>query len=437
MNKLIRLLLVFGLLLSNSVPGLAFEGYVTSGPFAGVGKEPVTLRILGYTSEPNQTAQKALIAEFQAKFPNIRIVEERVPASELPNKQIFAVASGDPPDVMYVDGPHIKFWAYNDVLLPLDDFYTEEELADFFPEQLEEMSYQGRLYSPPERESSEALFYNVDMLRDTGIQPPRDLPDAWTWYEALEAFKKVTHDTTGDGVPDIYGFIASRDVGYPYPVLPFARSNGEKGSPTYLAISPDMSTVKGYLDTPEAIEGLQFYQDLFQKWKVSPVVPIPEAFETGAGAFYQSTDFTAGLLDLRYPDINWSITPMPYFKTPITHRGSMSWTVLKATKHPKEAAFFVKWMTDPEQAYKFWQISQQLPARKSVYERIAAYQEFPRDIFYKELLHWGQPRPQTPAFKVMEDILKTHLTNIAQGANVAEQMRRAVQLIDAELAQYR
>jgi fructooligosaccharide transport system substrate-binding protein len=411
-----------------------FAGYITEGPFAGVGREPVTLRVLGYQTVPNMPAQQALIEEFQRLYPNIRIVEERVPNTELARKQMVSVASGNPPDIMYVDGPHVKFWAFNEVLMPLNDYFTDEEMADFFAAQIEEMSYKGNFYSPPERESAEALFYNVAMIEAAGIAPPRDLEDAWTWEEALEAFKKTTIDENGDGIPEIYGLI--RSPGFPYATMAMSRSAGELGSPTYMAISEDASTVSGYLDTPEALAAYQFHQDLFQKWLVSPAVTIPEAFETGRGAFFQTTDFTAGRLELNYPDIEWAVTPLPYFVTPFAHRGSMSWTVIGQTQHPKEAAFFVKWMTDTEQAYKFWEISQQLPARKSVFERIPHYQEFPRDIYYKQLLEWAQPRPQTPGFRLMDEVLATAFTDIAQGADVEQTMSLAVRLINSELRKY-
>ena len=42
-----------------------------------------------------------------------------------------AITSNDLPDILYVDGPNVSIYAANEVTLPLDDFFPEEEWADF------------------------------------------------------------------------------------------------------------------------------------------------------------------------------------------------------------------------------------------------------------------------------------------------------------------
>ena len=42
-----------------------------------------------------------------------------------------AITSNDLPDILYVDGPNVSIYAANEVTLPLDDFFSEEEWSDF------------------------------------------------------------------------------------------------------------------------------------------------------------------------------------------------------------------------------------------------------------------------------------------------------------------
>ena len=294
---------------------------VTVAATVALAEEKITLRALLYTTQPPASLHDALIEKFQQENPNIEIVVRRVPFGELYRQTIISVASDDPPDVIYVDGPMVASLAYNKILLPLDDYFTEEEMQDFLPASVEEGSYEGKFYAVPERQSAIVLFYNKDYTDAAGIYPPQTLEEAWTWPEFLEVLKKVTkRDDTGN--VEIWGLtqVSKHTL---YSDLTIVRSAGEsRESPTFKAISDDGTTVSGYLDTPEAKMALQFLQDLHQKYQVTPVEQMPDMFENGMSVFHMSPGHTAGRLTSEFPDLNWGVTPLPYFNTPITHTGS-------------------------------------------------------------------------------------------------------------------
>ena len=97
--------------------------------------------------------------------------------------------------------------------------------------------------------------------------------------EALAAWEDTTIDSNGDGVPEVWGVRWGQGTwtgDYEHGI--FRRSNGAVGSPTYAGMGEDGLTFRGYLDTPEAVAAMQFYQDLHLVSKVTPVEPITRDF---------------------------------------------------------------------------------------------------------------------------------------------------------------
>ena len=57
-------------------------------------------------------------------------------------------------------------------------------------------------------EATYPLAFNVQLLKDAGLEDPRDLWERgeWTWDKFIEYCQKLTQDTDGDGAVDQYGF---------------------------------------------------------------------------------------------------------------------------------------------------------------------------------------------------------------------------------------
>ena len=89
-----------------------------------------------------------------------------------------AITSNDLPDILYVDGPNVSIYAANEVTLPLDSFFTQEEWEDFFDSSKQQNTYGGNIYAVGATESSVALYYNKDMLDAAGISVPEKKEDA-------------------------------------------------------------------------------------------------------------------------------------------------------------------------------------------------------------------------------------------------------------------
>jgi fructooligosaccharide transport system substrate-binding protein len=404
----------------------------TAAPAAPSGAK-AELRFLTITGEPMAGIHTELIDRFQKANPNIGIRFEQVPFAELGRKITTEAAGGNPPDVIWADGPEIKHLAYNNVIMPLEPWlYTKEELSDFVPSSIDEGSFNGTVHAIGRRQSCLAVWYNVDIMEKAGIKPPSTLDQGWTFTQWRDAWKEVTRPNG-----ELWGVVGRAIVGgSTYEGMSFIRSAGEKGSPTYQSMSPDGKTVKGYLDTPEALAAFQFWQELFTKDQVTPQAFVPEAFETGKAASVLYPEALKPVLDSKYPNIKYAVSPLPYFKTGFSHTGSFMYVITNKTKYKDEAGAFVKFISNEENSRHWFEKDLQLPVRKSVLSSAKVYESLPSKLFMETLLNWGQPRPQTPAFREYDQLLVAMLNDIAKGAPVDDMVRGTVPKIDAALAKY-
>lgn len=404
-------------------------------------REPVTLRFYQWAGEPHESTHQEVINAFMEEYPWITVQTEAVPFQEFFSGITAQAAAGNLPDVLAGDMPETQHLAYNGLIQPLTpDVFTEEELEDFVPSMIQEVTWNGQLYGVTVRTSANALFYNADMLADAGLEAPVQLDEAWTMDEAREVWNTLTVRESPDAPPEVFGVIGRRGEPFclsSYHGIGYIRSAGEPGSPTYAGISEDGLSVDGYLNTPEALAAMQFCQELHQVDRVAPLETVPNGFETGLAATYEHPEALIPVLESTYPDINYGITPLPYFETGFSHTGSFAYFITRDTEHFEEAAMLVRWLVNEENSMLAFEQSEQLPVRKSIYEQITDYQDYPRRIFLDTLNEWGQPRPVTPGFREYSQAVGTMLSDIMLGAPVEERVEQAVQEIDNALSAYR
>jgi ABC-type glycerol-3-phosphate transport system substrate-binding protein len=405
---------------------------------------PVTLRFLATDTAEEVNAWKEILVEFQkiegGKWSHVDIQFETVPFAELFPKIESSVAAGASWDLLQADGPDMKHYGFNRVILPLGEFLTDEELKQWFPQSIEEGTFRGQLYGPPMMQSCSLMMYNKDMTDAAGISPPQALADAWTMDEAMEAWVKTTVDEDGDGVADQWGVRWGQGVwtgDYEHGI--FHRSNGEKGSPAYKGMGDDGVTFVGFLDSPEAVEAYQFYQDMHQKQKVTPVEAINQIFESRLAAFMVTPDNRIGALNNIHGEgnFNWGVTGIPYFKTPVCHTGSWHYGISPNTEHFDEALAYAKFASSDAGARIYYKHVRQLPANVGLFNELPEYGADGRQRIWLDAMNeFGIPRIQTPGYTEYQQMFAEAAINISQGADPQEQLSAAAGRIEGLLAKY-
>jgi multiple sugar transport system substrate-binding protein len=232
--------------------------------------EEVTLTFAATSATGNVLeARNRTLGKFSDLFPHITVEREELPHSQFWVKIPVEIAAGNAPDVITL--PYLEqavTFAAKGMLAPLDSYIKGEnglDLANWYPEVLELGAYGGKQMVLPQMMMLTGLGYNKDMFDAAGVSYPTD---DWTWNDLLAAAKKLTLDVNGNNAESkqfdderieqwgIYTWWWNSD---------FDLYLWTFGGDWLNAAGTDC-----LLDSPQAIEAIQFYGELTQKHHVAP-----------------------------------------------------------------------------------------------------------------------------------------------------------------------
>ncbi|MCM8766336.1 MAG: sugar ABC transporter substrate-binding protein [Candidatus Omnitrophica bacterium] len=322
---------------------LIFFGFFLSGCGKKLSKDNLPVIKVAFWGTPEEVEIiQSIIEPWQKEHPEIKVELEHTPFAGYVNKILTRVAGGAPPDVICVEANlFVSLWSKG-IFLNLNPFLEKEEdfsVTDFFPEVVGRFTVEGKIYGIPRDTAPFAcIYYNKKLFDAKGVSYPTD---EWTWQDLLEKAKALT-EYDKEGRPICYGF-------YGWAWQNFVYSNGG-------ALVDNVEKPRRcLLDTPESIEGLEFYVDLIHKYRVSPTpnalinlgMGVQMMFMTGRLAMFSSGIWETPILR-KAKDFDWDVVMFP--KGPKGIRafgtGGSAYGILKTTKYPEEAWKVVKALTD-------------------------------------------------------------------------------------------
>jgi ABC-type glycerol-3-phosphate transport system substrate-binding protein len=393
--------------------------------------EPVTLKVRFVArGEPHRQGIVLTLERFKRTHPHVRVDLTEIPFDQYLQALGVALAGGSGVDVFEVDSPLVAAYGHQEALLPLDPYLDPQDWEDYLEQERQIATHEGRVLSLPWSSSSQAVYYNIDLLREAGITPPASPGERWTWAQILGAARQLTRRTP-DGTTAVWGFVVEQPD-RPYQVLPLLQSNGAR------VLSPDGTRTAGFLNSPQAVEALRFYGDLYGAHGVAPRKAIPDAFGRGQAAMFLANTPQVNALRQLFPRTRWGVTPHPYFHTPVTPTGAWHLGVYRKTRHRTEAVALALAYASAVQARDNYRIMNYLPVRRSTFEAFPdEFKQLPNSLFFHEVTHTAVRRPSTPAWREYEDLLRTAIRNVIAGADAQTELDAAVIRIDAALARYR
>jgi multiple sugar transport system substrate-binding protein len=146
--------------------------------------EPIvkaTLEIWTYPRTENdaELVYVPMMAKFKEQYPNITPEVDVQPWSGRREKLYAAAAAGESPDIWFATTDTIPAYIEKDVILPLTDMLTEEDLADYSDAEIEAASFDGQLYMPLTDAEVNGIGYNGELLTKLGYDPETAKFETW------------------------------------------------------------------------------------------------------------------------------------------------------------------------------------------------------------------------------------------------------------------
>ncbi len=317
-------------------------------------------------------------------------------------------------------------------LLPLNDYCTEEDLADFQPATIEASTVGGDLIMLPRHTDVRIMYYRTDLFEDPDeqaafqekygykLQPPA------TWEEMVDVAEFFTRP------PELYGFVFTGGeeplVGTFYELTMSAGGNffDEEGNVTF--------------NEEPGQQALQLLVDLYYNKKTTPEgVPnyrwdeVAKAFRDGQIAFHFDWPGWYGLTkDPEESKVADTFGLAPYPVGPAGYAkiwgASHGFAVAKATENPEAAAELVKFLTTADNLYFEAVEGGFLPTSISAFAKIiedAAETGDPLDLKRLELLEEELagfvPPPKITEYQEMVSAMWPELQkSLVEGRDVKE-----------------
>ncbi len=401
------------------------------------------------------SGMQPVIQAFEKAHPGVCVKMEGYSFGDLfQTTQVRMRAHDSSIDVLLVDQPVVAAYTALGYLSSLDGTFTAQQLAQTWVKPaIDAGKVDGHLMAAPQDSSIQLLYFNRKLFADAGVTPPTGLVPGetvtyadvaalakqhrWTWEQVTAAAKRLTVRT--GGATRTWGFT----FGQPdelYQLQPLGLSLGGT------ILSPDGTTVDGYLNGPAWQKAAAWYGDLFNGAKVSPKgVPYPQTadlFAEGKVALYAGGAWQLG--KFKSSGVDFGIAPYPAFAggTVATPTGGWYLGVAASSKHKAEAAAFIRFVTAEHGAAQWFASYGHFPPQQSVLDTIRsgkAYTVFPDDAYLLGVYQsrtTAVVRPKTPAYLQLHNIFNSAFSDIRNGADPKQALDGAVRQIDPYLKRF-
>lgn len=306
----------------------------------------------------SQDVEKAMIAKFQEKHPDIKVNLVTAGANYEEIAQKFQTAqaakSGLPALVVLSDVWWFRYYL-NDSIIPLDSLISQLNvpLDDFRTSLVNDYKYDGKQWALPYGRSTPLFYYNKDHFKAAGL--PDRAPATWQefaeWAPKLKAASKAQ-----------YAFMHPALAGYAGWTL---QNNlwGEGG-----AWSKDWEIT---CDSAESVAAIQEVQDSVYKDSWAGVSSKDSADDFAAGLASATVSSTGSLIGiLKSASFNVGVGFLPggsKAKTEVCPTGGAGLGIPSGVTREEQlaAAMFLQFVTEPENTAAFSAATGYMPTRKS------------------------------------------------------------------------
>ena len=323
-------------------------------------------------TSPREVALKQMIAEFEAKNPDVKIKVEPQDFAQMPLKFYLGHNTGGNPDIVWIDAKNLGGLASSGAGADLGEAVVGKWPAgaadDFFVKAgWEAGMVDGKQVALPLFHGASVIYSRTDLLAAEGIDPA----SLTTWDSLRAAAKKLTKDTDGDGRVDVWGF-----------GMPLAPIKTES-TPVLIGMlsaseGPVFDGCKANYATDAGVKALEMTAGMITDDRITPqealvqnVDDITDQFGSGRYAIAITSNLRYSVIakNATFPADQMAIMAWPGWgegkpgPMPVSGWWVAAWN---KSAHLPEAARFIDHMVSPEGVRLWATVGGQVPTRRSL-----------------------------------------------------------------------
>ena len=377
------------------------------GPAEGDG---VVLQFWAMGAEAEQV--EALMGEFEAEHPGIRVRVQQQPWTSAHEKFLTAYAGRSTPDVAQLGNtwvPEMQALGALRDLSPLVAASAVVDSSDYFSGIWDTNVVGGRTWGVPWYVDTRVLFYRPDLLRAAGYDA---VPETWDgWVEAMRAIQARAE-------PGQYAALLPLNEFEPPLIFSLNTATLLRDGGRY-----------GNFRSDGFRRAFEFYVSLFRDGLAPEVAGtevsnLYQEFERGTFAFYITGPWNIGEFERRIaPGVEWATAPMPG-PTPgvpgVSVAGGASLVVFEQSEHPAEAWALVEFLSRPDIQVRFNEMTGDLPARESAWAA-SGLADDPRAAAFETQLRHVRPTPKVPEQERIAQSIREYTERVVRGQLTVDQ----------------
>jgi multiple sugar transport system substrate-binding protein len=329
---------------------------LAAGCGGGTGADVRTIRFWAMGREGEVV--EALVPEFERRNPGIRVEVQQIPWTAAHEKMLTAFVGDATPDVAQLGNTWVPEFQALNALEPLDGLAAASAStprADYFAGIWDTNVVDGRTYGLPWYVDTRVLFYRPDLMAAAGYPEP---PTTWAqWVDAMRKMKARMG-------PNQHPILLPTNE-WPQPVILGMQSGG--------TLLRDGGRY-GDFSNPDFRRGFDFYVGLFREG-LAPRVSASEIsnrhqeFERGNVGMVITGPWEIGEFGTRVKNAPWATAPLPGPDGPgVSLAGGASLVLFRGSRQKEAAWKFIEFLSEPAQQVRFYELTGDLPARRSAWQ---------------------------------------------------------------------
>ncbi|HNX00983.1 MAG TPA: extracellular solute-binding protein [Candidatus Cloacimonadota bacterium] len=385
-----------------------------------------TVHLWHQMEPPKRPVLNALIKEFEAQNPDIKVVTLAKGTEEVRTGfQAAAAFTGGGPELVY--GPMDQIGPFeamkqknsdNSIIMPLENIFPKEYFEKF--NSMAVVRYKGHIYQIGDRLGNHlSMAYNMKLFKEAGLPGPPQ-----TVSQLIEYGKKMTIDKDGDGKPDQYGLVWNYTE--PFWYIPFY---GGYGGKVFDANNHPI------INNPAAIKTYQLILDLKNKYKIMPSECdydiADNMFNQGRAAMIINGDWSWQKY-IDSPDVQFGLAKIPMIDE--THKwsapfvSSTGYSINASVKGKKLEATkrVLEFLLSEEAQRRFTKEHKSIPSLISL-QNDPAIKNDPILKISAEQIAVGDPMPIIPEMRAVWDAMRPSLQSVIAGTMTPQKAAEAQQ----------